>query len=226
MATPEVVDELLTRTLDDHRLSRSERQALEQTLQELERVEDRAAVCRRAFELARGVEGREVLDWLEGVVKVLMRPSGQAPQGLDLAEAHFSPGDDCPRTIVQLLGLARSTLDVCVFTITDDRLSTALIDAKRRGVAVRVITDNDKVSDEGSDIIRLDEAGIPVRVDRTEYHMHHKFALIDGRILLTGSYNWTRGAARYNNENFISTSDRRLITPFTQVFEGLWRSLA
>jgi phosphatidylserine/phosphatidylglycerophosphate/cardiolipin synthase-like enzyme len=56
--------------------------------------------------------------------------------------------------------------------------------------------------------------------------MHHKFAIFDDSALLTGSYNWTRGAARFNNENFIVTTDRRLIHPFSQTFERLWQALA
>jgi phosphatidylserine/phosphatidylglycerophosphate/cardiolipin synthase-like enzyme len=55
--------------------------------------------------------------------------------------------------------------------------------------------------------------------------MHHKFAIFDGALLLTGSYNWTRGAARDNEENFITTPDRRLIASFTAAFGRLWNSL-
>ena len=41
----------------------------------------------------------------------------------------------------------------------------------------------------------LAELGVAVRIDRSEHHMHHKFALFDDAILATGSYNWTRSAA-------------------------------
>jgi mitochondrial cardiolipin hydrolase len=94
--------------------------------------------------------------------------------------------------------------------------------AHRRGVNLRVITDNDKLFDEGSDIERLSSAGIPVRVDNTEYHMHHKFAIFDGTLLLNGSYNWTRSAALYNEENYILTGDQRLIRFFAELFNTLW----
>ena len=226
---PEEIDAQLAKTLEDHRLSRNERQALGDLLGRLERAEERLAVCRQAFELAGSrfdaADGRAVLDWLEDVVKLLLRPADpHAP--LELCEALFSPGDGCPRRIVQLLGHARRKVDICVFTITDDRITSAILEARQRDVAIRVITDNDKVADEGSDIDRLRDAGIPVRVDRTEYHMHHKFAIFDDATLLTGSYNWTRGAAQYNNENFIVVGDRRLLTAFGRTFERLWDSLA
>jgi mitochondrial cardiolipin hydrolase len=222
------IEEILSRTLDDRRLSRSEGQALDQVFRDLARDEDRVAVGRRAFELARAAledpRDKEVLGWLEDLLKVLQRRPDHGA-AIDAAEAHFSPGDDCPRRIVQLFSHARARVDVCVFTITDDRLAAAILDAHRRGVAVRIITDNEKVLDQGSDIPRLEAAGIPLRVDRTEYHMHHKFALFDDSLLLTGSYNWTRGAAAFNDENLVLTGDRRLIGAFATTFEKIWKRL-
>src|SRR5262249_29551038 len=151
---------------------------------------------------------REILNWLEGVVKALSKDAeGGDRRSASSAEAYFSPGEECPRAIQRVLRDAKATADVCVFTITDDRLSDALLDAPRRGVSVRVITDDSKADDLGSDVDRLDQEGIPVRVDRSPFHMHHKFAVLDGATLLTGSYNWTRGAARDNEENLIVTSE-------------------
>src|SRR4051794_18833663 len=120
--TPDAIDIELARTLEDRRLSRGERQALGATLSRLGPAADRQAIRHRAFELARAALGQEgdraVLDWLEDVVKALREAEPTAgPRGV--AEAHFSPGEDCPRAIERLLAHARRTLDVCVFTITD-----------------------------------------------------------------------------------------------------------
>ena len=71
----------------------------------------------------------------------------------------------------------------------------------------------------------LEKAGLPVRVDRTSYHMHHKFALFDGEKLLTGSYNWTRSAAERNHENLLISDDKRLISAYTKTFDTLWDTL-
>ena len=87
---------------------------------------------------------------------------------------------------------------------------------------MRIISDDDKSNDRGSDVDRLAEAGVPVRVDRTQYHMHHKFAVFDERLLLTGSYNWTRGAAEHNEENFIITSEQHFVHSFSNLFGKLW----
>ncbi len=69
-------------------------------------------------------------------------------------------------------------------------------------------------------------AGIPLRVDRSPFHMHHKFLVVDGQTLLTGSYNWTRGAARDNEENLIVTGEPRLVSAFAAAFDRLWERLS
>jgi phosphatidylserine/phosphatidylglycerophosphate/cardiolipin synthase-like enzyme len=221
----------LADTLEDHRLSRAERKALGEVLAEAGADSGsepgRAALRRLAFEAAReslvDPEGLAALGWLEELMK-LLHPEGRR-EDVQAAEAYFSPGDECPRRIIGLLAGARRSVEVCVFTITDDRISDAILQAHGRGVAVRVVTDNDKVDDEGSDARRIQAAGVPVRMDRTEYHMHHKFALFDGSAVLTGSYNWTRGASLYNDENFIVTGDPRLVSAFADRFERLWARL-
>jgi phosphatidylserine/phosphatidylglycerophosphate/cardiolipin synthase-like enzyme len=76
-----------------------------------------------------------------------------------MAEAWFSPHDDCPGRIINLFGEAHAHADVCVFTITDDRISDALLAAHARGVRIRIISDNDKAHDSGSDIERFASIG-------------------------------------------------------------------
>jgi len=226
---PEEINAWLARSLDDRRFSRSERQALSEFAASLGSSIDRESIRRSAFEVARAALGQPsdipILVWLEEVTRAL-REVDKSTEHPAVAEAFFSPGDDCLRAITRLLANASRTADICVFTITDDRVSDAILDAHRRAVAVRIITDNAKAADEGSDVERFERSGIPTRVDRSAFHMHHKFAILDGATLLTGSYNWTRGAARDNDENLIVTNDPRFIAPFHKTFERLWTKLA
>ena len=141
------------------------------------------------------------------------------------SHACFSPGDGCLMTILGELGRARRSADICVFTITDDRITSAIVAAHERKVLVRIITDNDKQHDHGSDVGRLRAAGVALRVDETEHHMHHKFAVLDGATLLNGSYNWTRSAAIHNEENLLVTSDSALVQTFTRHFASMWQAL-
>ena len=229
----DAVDEILRESLEDHRLSRRERRELKDELDERGWTESDALdfVRHRAFALARNAEHSNdgpPLEWLEGVVKTLasLRTEQATAAGQHPDRVFFSPGDACLRALLRLVREATTQIDVCVFTITDDRLTESLLEAHGRGISLRVITDNDKSEDRGSDADRLLTLGVPVRMDRSEHHMHHKFALFDGRTVATGSYNWTRSAARYNRENVAVSSDRALVEGYQRGFERLWKELA
>jgi len=220
---------MLAQTLEDGKLTSSERTALKGRLRDAA-LDDRARAVLRsaAFELARkriadGGRG-EVVEWLEEVSKLLLPFTSE--NGDPFVEAHFSPGVTCMQRIVGLLGSARKSADICVYTITDDRIASAILAAQARKVAVRIVSDNEKALDPGSDVQRLAQAGVPVRIDDSPYFMHHKFAIFDGDLLLTGSYNWTRGAADNNAENLILSNDRRLLTAFRGEFDRLWAKFA
>lgn len=137
-------------------------------------------------------------------------------------QAYFSPGDHCSNAIIHCLRQAREYIDICVFTISDNQISDAIIEASNRGINIRIITDNDKQHDQGSDILNLKHAGIPVRTDFTAAHMHHKFAVFDHKIVLSGSYNWTLSARDENYENIIISDSEKLCTEFSEEFEKLW----
>ncbi|HEY8506149.1 MAG TPA: phospholipase D-like domain-containing protein [Gemmataceae bacterium] len=228
--TPQEIDAILRQTLADRNLSGGEKQALLRRLAEEPPDEQQIGFLRhRAFALARETVtdpgSRGVLDWLEEVVKLLAArrwEAGGADTPIPPAEAYFSPEQDCVAALRGLFAQVRRSCDVCVFTITDDRITDAILAAHRRGVRLRLLTDDDKRADLGSDIDRLRAAGVPVRTDRSPYHMHHKFALFDDARLVTGSYNWTRGAAENNEDHFLVTGDPVLVRKFRAAFEKLW----
>jgi mitochondrial cardiolipin hydrolase len=226
--TASTIEQLLEQVFADRQISRNERQVLLASLEEAHADESRLAALRsRAFELAQretaDPQAHAVLACLEDVLKAL-RP--KAAHEKIQQEAYFNPGSDCGSKLVRLVNGASRTIDVCVYTITDDCIARALLDAKKRGVDLRIISDDEKTGDPGSDIARLARAGIPVRLERSECQMHHKFAMFDGCLLLTGSYNWTRTASRQNMENFIVSNDPRLLQAFSAEFERLWDFLA
>jgi len=126
--------------------------------------------------------------------------------------------------VVKYLNKARVTLLVCVFTITNNRLADALRRAHDRGVSVRVISDDECTKMLGSDVTQLGEYGIPFRIDPNPHaHMHHKFAVIDDDILMTGSFNWTSQAVNKNQENLAVLDDEGLIRCYKEEFEKLWK---
>ena len=234
---PADFEQFLQQSLADRKVSGAEKQALAEWLADNAKTDQQRGVVRHAaFDTARGAvsdpDAVRVIAWLEDVLKVVCPIQTATPPtaGAVASNAYFSPGETCLGQIVNLIGQARRTADLCVFTITDDRISRAVLDAHRRGVAVRVISDNEKAHDAGSDIQKFRDAGIPVKLDDMRGpadhgltgHMHHKFAIFDGARLLNGSYNWTRGAADMNYENITVTTDPKLVAAFAAEFKRLW----
>ncbi len=228
MDTPEL-DRILKQSLADHHIQAGEKSALIRWVADEAADEAGLAVARsRAFALARSESGTaaSLLDWLEDVVRIFSRPANRPTSTGESPAAFFSPGKTCVHEIIRQFDSAKSKCDICVFTITDDRITDAIIRANSRGVDLRVITDDEKSHDLGSDIDKLQMVGISCKMDSgNAAHMHHKFALFDGLRLMTGSFNWTRSASEQNEENLIVTPDPVLVNAFSNRFEQLWAKL-
>ncbi|MBF6024473.1 phospholipase D-like domain-containing protein [Lysobacter niastensis] len=218
------LDQALRASATDLTLDNEERQELRELGARID-AERIRYLRNRAFDMARelvAVEGADslaALRWLEQVVRTLDLSSLPAAAG---TTAFFTPGDSCLHKLRELCRGSRTSIDACVYTIADDRLSDELATAHKRGVRVRIISDNDKRFDEGSDVARLAELGIDVRVDDTPFHMHHKFAVFDGDQLANGSFNWTRSASTSNHENLVVSRDAYLVRCFGGQFERMW----
>ena len=226
----EEFDAMLADCIADCRVSRGERRALAEILKDDDLAAGEITVLRaHAFKAAaehvNDPRSREILGGVEDVVGLLLAAAPE-PARKAASSAYFSPHDDGVDKLIRLFRSAKDSVDMCVFTIPDNRISRAIERAHDRGVRMRIVSDDDKAEDLGSDIGRLAERGIRVAVDATENHMHHKFAIFDRRALLTGSYNWTRAAAESNHENFIVTDDQRLVRAFRDEFEQLWTQYA
>lgn len=219
---------ILKQTAEDDHLSRGERTALSALLRDAKLpASDLAFLRNQAFDIARDkmpANSHELLDWLQDVVKQVT-PKHRKATNADRHEIYFSPGNDCLYAIKDALRDVRKTLDICVFTITDNRIVDEIMDAHTRGVRVRVLTDNDKLFDSGSDVDRIARAGIQVHTDDTDDHMHHKFAIFDQAMVISGSYNWTRSAATGNHENIVIDSSPPVLQAFSTEFAKLWKKL-
>ncbi len=126
------LEDYLRQTLDDFRMSRAEKRDLAQRLSKIDLDKHRQARCHNlAFDVARSstepANADLVLDWLEEVTKVLRRAAEEKTTNEGATEALFSPGAHCPNRIGGLLRTARSRAEICVFTITDDRITSEIL---------------------------------------------------------------------------------------------------
>jgi len=133
----------------------------------------------------------------------------------------------------------KKSLDMCLFLITLTDMASLAIRLMQDGVRVRVIVDHSNIGLTGCQVCkfyygkfickmeilkvsRLREAGVRVVSRKLNGLMHHKFAVVDGRVIITGSFNWTSQAIYNNNENVIISSNKKLVEPFVVEFERLW----
>lgn len=218
-----IYDHFIT-VLEDNTLNRKESRVLKEMFEEIRPGRhDKHSLRSKLFNLAKERINENnsliILDWLENSMKLLIDDYGdQTPENKVL----FSPGDKCKNAIIDIINTAKSKLRICVFTISDDNIANSIINAHKRGVNIKIISDDDKQYDIGSDINKFKNAGIPVKVDHTPNHMHNKFMTADNITCLTGSYNWTKSAARYNQENILICKDKSTIKKFDIEFNRLW----
>ena len=219
------IQTLLEQSIEDFSISRSERKELKVALAQIsgqtaEQAKARQLAFRMATKVISEIGELAAMEWLEGVIKLIY-----ANENKISSSAYFSPGEDCLHRIRRFINEAQTTLDICVFTITDNRIVEKIIEAHQRGIKIRIISDDDKSEDLGSDMEHLEKSGISCIYDATPAHMHHKFAIADGHTLLNGSFNWTRSATTANSENILVTNDTKLVTKYVAAFDKLWESL-
>lgn len=118
-------------------------------------------------------------------------------------EVYFSPNGGCTAAIVEEISHAKKTLLVQAYSFTSREIAQALIDAQKRGVNVRVLLDKSQERDKRSVAKQLLAAAIEVWVDDKPRIAHSKVMIIDGRTVLTGSFNFTKSAELANVENLV-----------------------
>ena len=128
--------------------------------------------------------------------------------------------------LVELFESSTTKLDICIYLFTCWQITDAIIKAKRKGVMVRVIADHDMTECSGQKIDILRNHGIFVQTKKSPFLMHHKFALIDDKILITGSCNWTMQGITGNWDNIIITSVPEIVQPFRGHFSELWNEFS
>jgi phosphatidylserine/phosphatidylglycerophosphate/cardiolipin synthase-like enzyme len=142
------------------------------------------------------------------------------PANEDGITALFSPSGGCTDAIVSEVGKAAHTLDVQAYAFTSQPIAQAVVDAATRGVRVRVILDKAQRADHASAAEFLAGHGVAVYVDEQHAIAHNKVLIIDGREVITGSFNFTKSAEERNAENLLILHDRpKLAATYDSNFE-------
>lgn len=132
----------------------------------------------------------------------------------------FSPHGGAQALVVSALDAARLEVLVQAYSFTSDPIAKALTRARDRGVTVRVILDRSQVTQRHSDLAMLIQGGVPVWVDSAHAIAHNKVIIIDGEVVLTGSFNFTHAAEASNAENLLRIRDRGLAAAYRDNWEA------
>ncbi len=146
------------------------------------------------------------------------------------AEIYFSPQDDIDEKVRARLADADSSVYFMIFSFTHEGISDDLIALREAGVDVVGVYDESQARGRYSSDEKLATAGVPVFIDGNHNNigfaggkLHHKVMIIDGNTdsdptVIIGSYNWSKSATRYNDENVIIFSGANAAAPFLEEF--------
>jgi phosphatidylserine/phosphatidylglycerophosphate/cardiolipin synthase-like enzyme len=143
-------------------------------------------------------------------------PSPSATTTPSAVTVCFTPGGNCTDAIVQALGGAKHTILAQAYSFTSAPIAKALLDAHKRGVQVQVILDKSQRSDKYSSADFLANQGVPVVIDANHAIAHNKVIVIDGELVITGSFNFTKAAQEKNAENLLILRDLALAAQYTK----------
>jgi len=129
-------------------------------------------------------------------------------------QVHFSPKGGCTEAIVYALNSAKSSVRVQAYSFTSAPIAKAVVDAHRRGVNVQVILDKSQRTEKYSSADFLRNSGVPTLIDAKHAIAHNKIMVIDGQIILTGSFNFTKAAEESNAENLLVIQDATLAAEY------------
>ena len=139
----------------------------------------------------------------------------------------FSPSGGASRELARLIKGAKKEIAVAAYAFSSKYLGQALAGVLKRGVKIRVLLDGDNARKAYSLDEWLAGEGIEVRLAEIQRgSLHHKFMLIDAKLLITGSYNFTNESEFRNHEAAVFTNSKTLIQSFAAEFERLWGQYA
>ncbi len=139
-------------------------------------------------------------------------------------QAFFCPEDNCASKLVQQINSSQKSVHAAVYSFTSAKIANALIEAKKRGVEVRIITDAVQAESKYSKDELLGQNGIEVRIRRIDGgSMHNKFMAIDSGLVATGSFNYTENADETNDENLVFLVNQEIIDEFESEFSEIWQ---
>jgi phosphatidylserine/phosphatidylglycerophosphate/cardiolipin synthase-like enzyme len=140
-----------------------------------------------------------------------------------LIDVYFSPDDKVQASLLDLLENAESSIYFLAFSFTSDKLGSAMRTYAENGIKVSGVMEAEQVkSNIGTEFDPFKQAKLDVLMDGNEGQMHHKVMIIDERIVVMGSYNFTNSAETKNDENLLVIYSKEIAAQFMAEFQRVY----
>jgi phosphatidylserine/phosphatidylglycerophosphate/cardiolipin synthase-like enzyme len=164
---------------------------------------------------------------LVGAAVTLTLPALSGDGPVERAEIHYAPEENLELVDARVIGGAELSIDMAAYVLTDPRIIDALTAAAERDVAVRLYFDKSQFSQHGLKVGAPIEAliahpNVAARVKGEGVLMHLKAYAVDGKLLRTGSGNFSRPGLAEQDNDLVLISDPTAIDAFERTFEGIW----
>jgi phosphatidylserine/phosphatidylglycerophosphate/cardiolipin synthase-like enzyme len=153
------------------------------------------------------------------------QPANQIPNPEEPAidGVYFSPRGGCENQVINWINKANSSIHVLIYSFTLDSVGNALIEALDRHIEVKIVFEKGQIG-QSSEYQRLRNSAVDVRNDTNPSYMHDKIMIVDGKVVLTGSFNWSNNAENENNENLLIITSTSLATTYENEFQKIWNT--
>jgi phosphatidylserine/phosphatidylglycerophosphate/cardiolipin synthase-like enzyme len=135
---------------------------------------------------------------------------------------YFAPEDEVVPAMVEAVNTAQESVRFMAFSFTLDDVAQAMLARATAGVNVEGIFETTGSETRFSELTPLFCAGLDVRQDGNPYILHHKVIIIDGRTVVTGSFNFSASATDSNDENLVIIQDPDLAAQYLAEFDRRW----
>ena len=153
-----------------------------------------------------------------------LTPAGETSSGCKTEYFFPRAGQQAQTRLIQLINSSQKNLDMAIYSLTDPQIASAVTNAHKRGVTVRILSDKQQSGGENQKAILSGfvKAGIPVKVNTHSGLMHLKVTIIDRKVATTGSFNYTKSAETKNDEVFVVLNDQKAAQDFESEFSTMW----
>lgn len=134
-------------------------------------------------------------------------------------ENYFSTHDKGASHVVETVKKATKSIHFLAFSFTHPGIGQAMLDKSRAGVHVAGVFEKSQTTSGHTEYQRMKEAGLPVFLDANPRNMHHKVIIVDGEVVVAGSFNFSNNADRTNDENMVIMHNADIASKFEGEFQ-------